>query len=57
MNYLESNNLAIIACPGGEEFANLTIKNLKHIYARKLYQQSEKLAKRYNTSSEDMIQV
>ena len=56
MNYLESNNLAIIACPGGEEFANLTIKNLKHIYARKLYQQSEKLAKRYNTSAEDMIQ-
>ena len=44
MNYLESNNLAIIACPGGEEFANLTIRNLKHIYARKLYQQSEKFA-------------
>lgn len=56
MNYLESNNLAIIACPGGEDFANLTIKNLRHIYARKLYQQSEKLAKRYNTSAEDMIQ-
>ncbi len=52
MNYIESNNLAIVACPGGEKFADLTIKNLKHIYARKFYQQRDKLAKRYSLEKE-----
>ncbi len=54
MNYIESNNLAIVACPGGEKFAELTIKNLKHIYARKFYQQKDKLAKRYSLKEEEV---
>ncbi len=54
MNYIESNNLAIVACPGGEKFADLTIKNLKHIYARKFYQQKDKLAKRYSLNKEEI---
>lgn len=56
MNYIESNNLAIIACPGGESFANLTIENLRHIYAHKFYNQSKKLAKRYTIEESDMVQ-
>lgn len=56
MNYIESNNLAIIACPGGEAFADLTIENLRHIYAHKFYNQSKKLAKRYSFAENEMIQ-
>lgn len=56
MNYIESNNLAIIACPGGEAFADLAIQNLKHIYARKFHQQSEKLSKRYSVPKEEIVQ-
>ncbi len=55
MKYVESNNLAIIACPGGEAFADLAIQNLKHIYAKKFYQKSEKLAKRYSIGKDDVI--
>ncbi len=56
MNYIESNNLAIVACPGGEKFADLTIENLRHIYARKFYQQRDKLAKRYSIEKEKITE-
>ncbi len=32
MMYSGSANLAIVACPGGEHFADAVIKHLKHIY-------------------------
>ncbi len=54
MDYIESNNLAIVACPGGEAFANLTIENLRRIYARKFFNQSKKLAKRYSIAEDEM---
>ena len=32
MPYSEPTNLAIIACPGGEVFANEVIAHLRHMY-------------------------
>lgn len=47
MTYSEPTQLAIVACPGGERFANETIKHLNHIYSRRFRQKSDVLAKRY----------
>lgn len=55
MNYMESNNLAIVACPGGNYFADLTIKHLEILYAKKFYKRTEKLSKRYNVTKEQLI--
>lgn len=55
MNYIESNNLAIIACPGGDFFADLTIKHLELLYAKKFNNRTEKLSKRYNVTKEELI--
>ena len=32
MPYTEPTSLAIVACPGGEAFANEVITHLKHMY-------------------------
>lgn len=47
MTYSEPTELAILACPGGEKFADETIKHLNHIYSRRFRQKSDVLAKRY----------
>jgi len=47
MTYSEPTDLAILACPGGEKFADETIKHLNHIYSRRFRQKSDVLAKRY----------
>lgn len=47
MTYSEPTELAILACPGGEKFADETIKHLNHIYSRRFRQKSDILAKRY----------
>ena len=48
MMYSESANLAILACPGGEHFADAVIQHLKHIYVEKLNRKIDKLIKRYD---------
>jgi ribose-phosphate pyrophosphokinase len=52
MRYFNPANLAIIACPGGEVFANEVIAHLKHKYRQNFTQTVDVLAKRYNTSME-----
>lgn len=47
MTYSEPTELAVLACPGGEKFADETIKHLNHIYSRRFRQKSDVLAKRY----------
>lgn len=56
MIYSGSANLAIIACPGGEHFANAVIHHLKHIYMEKYNKKIDKLIKRYNLQKEKLIQ-
>lgn len=55
MQYSGSTNLAIVACPGGERFADATIQHLKHIYVKKFQQKTDKLIKRYGLQKEKLI--
>jgi len=55
MTYSEPTELAILACPGGEKFADETIKHLNHIYSRRFRQKSDVLAKRYETDKTNLV--
>jgi len=52
MKYFNPANLAIIACPGGEVFADEVITHLKHKYRQSHEQTVDGIAKRYNISVE-----
>ncbi|MCL2210940.1 MAG: ribose-phosphate diphosphokinase [Treponema sp.] len=52
MKYLNPANLAIIACPGGETFANEVIKHLAHKYRHSRKQMVEELCKHYNLTED-----
>jgi ribose-phosphate pyrophosphokinase len=54
MNYSEPTNLGVVACPGGEQFAEKVIKHLKGIYKRRFDRKVTALAKRYDKSREDV---
>ena len=56
MNYSNPANLAVIACPGGEVFADEVISHLKKRYYRNLEKAAADLARRYNLSAEYVIQ-
>jgi ribose-phosphate pyrophosphokinase len=55
MTYSEPTDLAILACPGGEKFADETIKHLNHIYSRRFRQKSDVLAKRYEVERAGLV--
>lgn len=55
MTYSEPTELAIIACPGGEKFAEETLKHLHHIYSRRFRQKSDVLAKRYEVDRTSLV--
>lgn len=40
-------DLAIVACPGGEHFADETIKHLTRVCERKFHQRMDRLTDRY----------
>ncbi len=52
MKYFNPANLAIIACPGGDIFANEVIQHLRHRYRLSRKQTVEELSKRYNIDAE-----
>ncbi|MCL1992046.1 MAG: ribose-phosphate diphosphokinase [Spirochaetes bacterium] len=52
MNYTNLANLAVIACPGGEVFANEVTAHLKKIYRRHLKKMVLKHSKHYGVSEE-----
>ncbi|MCL2243929.1 MAG: ribose-phosphate diphosphokinase [Treponema sp.] len=52
MKYFNPSNLAIIACPGGEVFANEVITHLRQKYRHNHMKTVEMFAKRYNVSAE-----
>lgn len=55
MRYSGSANLAIVACPGGESFADATIQHLKHIYVKRFHQKAGQLMRRYNLEKDNLI--
>ena len=52
MKYFNPANLAIIACPGGEVFADEVIEHLRNKYRHSRNRTEEELSKRYNISLE-----
>lgn len=55
MPYSEPSNLAIVACPGGESFANEVIAHLRHIYKHRFNLKSDAITKRYDLTKESFI--
>ena len=56
MPYTEPTSLAIVACPGGEAFANEVITHLKHMYKHRFTLKNDVLSKRYELTKEELIQ-
>jgi ribose-phosphate pyrophosphokinase len=56
MNYSNPANLAVIACPGGEVFADEVIAHLKKGYRRNVEKMSAELAKRYGFTADNVVQ-
>ncbi|MDR0584948.1 MAG: ribose-phosphate diphosphokinase [Treponema sp.] len=55
MKYSNPVNLAIIACPGGEVFADEVVTHLKRRYRRNGEKTTAELARRYGLSVEDAL--
>ena len=55
MNYSNPANLAVLACPGGEVFANEVIAHLKRGYRRSFDSILASLGKRYNLDTDAAI--
>jgi ribose-phosphate pyrophosphokinase len=56
MNYSNPANLAVIACPGGEVFADEVISHLKKGYRRNLDRLAVELSKQYKMDAKGVIQ-
>ncbi|AEF85076.1 phosphoribosylpyrophosphate synthetase [Treponema primitia ZAS-2] len=55
MNYTNPANLAILACPGGEVFADEVILHLKKYYRHKYNETVGNLVRQFNLNTEDVI--
>jgi len=56
LKYSNPANLAIIACPGGEVFADEVIVHLKKLYHRYNKRVSDEFARRYNMASDTVVE-
>jgi len=56
MPYSEPTSLAIVACPGGEAFADKVITHLKHMYKHRFTLKNDVISKRYELSKEELVQ-
>jgi len=52
MNYSDPTRLGLLACPGGERFAELVVRRLSTIYRRRFERKTQVLAERYHISKE-----
>jgi len=55
MNYSNPSNIGLVACPGGEYFADLVVKRLSTIYRRRFDRKTKVLAERYGISNNEAI--
>lgn len=55
MPYCEPTSLAIVACPGGEAFANEVITHLKHMYKHRFTLKNDVLSKRYELTKDELV--
>ncbi len=55
MPYSEPTNLAIVACQGGEAFANAVITHLRNMYKHRFTLKNDVISKRYQMQKEELI--
>lgn len=55
MNFSDPSKLAVLACPGGAQFAEEVIKHLRTIYRKRLEKRANDLAKRYSMTREEVV--
>lgn len=55
MPYSEPSNLAIVACPGGEAFADEVITHLRHMYKHRFTLKNDVISKRYEIDKNELI--
>ena len=55
MPYSEPTDLAVVACPGGESFANEVITHLRHMYKHRFSLKLDAISKRYNMEKDNVI--
>ncbi len=55
MNYSDPTKLAILACPGGERFAEEVIAHLRRIYRKRFEHKAAVLAKRYGEEATEVV--
>ena len=56
MPYSEPTNLAIVACPGGDAFANAVIAHLRNMYKHRFTLKNDIISKRYQTDKDKLVQ-
>ncbi len=56
MPYSEPTDLAVVACPGGEAFADEVITHLRHMYKHRFSLKSDAISKRYNLEKDKIVQ-
>ncbi len=57
MSFKSSESLGIIACPGGEDFANEIIRHLKQIFIRRFEKRAQTLATKYRRSVTEVVEM
>jgi ribose-phosphate pyrophosphokinase len=57
MSYSRPDSLGILACPGGQEFADEIIHHLRKIYKNKFEKKSKLLARKYGETPEKIIRT
>ncbi|WP_428770789.1 ribose-phosphate diphosphokinase [Treponema sp. HNW] len=55
MPYCDPTNLAVIACPGGQVFADAVIAHLRHIYKHRFNLKSDGILKRYAKEKDELV--
>ncbi len=56
MPYSEPTDLAVVACPGGEAFADEVITHLRHMYKHRFSLKTDAISKRYNLEKDKIVQ-
>ena len=55
MPYSEPTNLAVVACPGGEKFADEVIQHIRHMYKHRFSLKADVLSKRYSMDKATLV--
>jgi len=55
MSFSKPTSLGIIACPGGDKFADSIIAHLKTIYSRRFEKKASGIAKLYGLDKESAV--